>query len=93
MNDTTLLRKKLLYRSLHRGCKETDILLGRFATEFIDHFSDYELDEYEKIVNLDDHELYYYITGKQAVPILLNSNIMNSIIKFNNSFFNSLNTV
>ncbi|WP_339046372.1 succinate dehydrogenase assembly factor 2 [Candidatus Mesenet endosymbiont of Agriotes lineatus] len=87
MNDTTSLRKKLLYRSLHRGCKETDILLGKFAAEFIGHFSDYELGEYEKIVDLDDHELYCYITGKQTIPISLNSNIMNSIVKFNSSFF------
>ncbi|XGA08019.1 MAG: succinate dehydrogenase assembly factor 2 [Wolbachia endosymbiont of Xenopsylla cheopis] len=87
MNDIILLRKKLLYRSLHRGCKETDILLGRFAAKFIDHFSDYELGEYEKIVDLDDHELYCYITSKQAVPISLNSNIISSIIKFNSSFY------
>lgn len=87
MNNTTLLRKKLLYRSLHRGCKETDILLGSFAAKFIDHFSDYELNEYEKIVNLDDHKLYSYITGKQAIPISLDSNIINSIIEFNSSSF------
>ncbi|MGL9725875.1 MAG: succinate dehydrogenase assembly factor 2, partial [Wolbachia sp.] len=36
MIDTSLFRRKLMYRSWHRGCKETDILLGYFALQYID---------------------------------------------------------
>ncbi|QKX01505.1 succinate dehydrogenase assembly factor 2 [Wolbachia endosymbiont of Cruorifilaria tuberocauda] len=82
MVNTSLLRRKLMYRSLHRGCKETDILLGHFALKYLDKFSLEELTEYEKIVNLDDYELYCYITCKVDPPLNINSKIMNLIICF-----------
>ncbi|WP_168464382.1 FAD assembly factor SdhE [Wolbachia endosymbiont of Ctenocephalides felis wCfeT] len=79
MTDTALLRRKLMYRSWHRGCKETDILLGRFALKYLDKFSIAELIEYEKIVDLDDYELYCYITCKKKLPSHINNNIMKLI--------------
>lgn len=69
------LKRKLMYRSWHRGCKETDILLGNFALKHLEKFSFNELLEYEKIVNLDDHDLYSYITGKEDIPQHLSKNI------------------
>ena len=36
-------KKELIYKSTHRGCKETDILLGNFATSCIDSLTDSEL--------------------------------------------------
>ncbi|WP_353273980.1 succinate dehydrogenase assembly factor 2 [Wolbachia endosymbiont (group A) of Ennomos erosarius] len=82
MTDTSLLRRKLMYRSWHRGCKETDILLGHFALKYLDKFSLSELIEYEKIVDLDDYELYCYITRKTNLPTGLNSQIVNLIACF-----------
>ncbi|MBA8757323.1 MULTISPECIES: FAD assembly factor SdhE [Wolbachia] len=82
MTDTSLLRRKLIYRSWHRGCKETDILLGHFALKYLDKFSLSELIEYEKIVDLDDYELYCYITRKTNLPPSLNSQIVNLIACF-----------
>ncbi|WP_081326527.1 succinate dehydrogenase assembly factor 2 [Wolbachia pipientis] len=71
MINISLLRKKLIYRSLHRGCKETDILLGQFALKYIYKLSIQELIEYEKIVNLDDYDLYCYLTNKKEAPCTL----------------------
>lgn len=82
MIDTSLLRRKLMYRSWHRGCKETDILLGYFALQYIDKLSLNELIDYEKIVNLDDHELYCYITRKTKPPSNLNSRMIDLITYF-----------
>lgn len=71
-----------MYRSWHRGCKETDILLGYFALVHLNKFSLSELIEYEKIVDLDDHELYCYITRKKSLPSDLNSEMINLIACF-----------
>ncbi|MGL9761008.1 MAG: succinate dehydrogenase assembly factor 2 [Wolbachia sp.] len=82
MTDTFLLRKKLMYRSWHRGCKETDMLLGYFALKYLNKFSLNELIEYEKIVDLDDYELYCYVTRKANLPSNLDSKIMDLITCF-----------
>ncbi|MGL9732176.1 MAG: succinate dehydrogenase assembly factor 2 [Wolbachia sp.] len=82
MTDTSLLRKKLMYRSWHRGCKETDMLLGYFALKYLNKFSLNELIEYEKIVDLDDYELYCYITRKANLPSNLDIKIMDLITCF-----------
>lgn len=83
MIDISLLRRKLMYRSWHRGCKETDILLGHFALKYLDKFSLSELIEYEKIVDLDDCELYRYITRKKLLPPDLSSEVVDLIACFN----------
>ncbi|WP_253299993.1 succinate dehydrogenase assembly factor 2 [Wolbachia endosymbiont of Chironomus riparius] len=77
--NVSLLRRKLIYRSWHRGCKETDIILGNFALKYLGKFSLKELANYEKIVDLDDHELYYYITGQKILPNHLDKKIFNLI--------------
>lgn len=83
MNDISLLKRKLIYRSWHRGCKETDILLGYFALRHLNKFSMDELIEYEKIVDLDDYELYCYITDKHPYPSNISSEMMKLISSFN----------
>ncbi len=71
-------RKILLYRSVHRGCKETDLLLGKFAQQNIDLLTDHELLEYEQIVDMDDHKLYVMLTSGKTF-----GNLVDKIIQFN----------
>ena len=73
-------KKLLLYRSWHRGCKETDLLLGDFAKTHIDLLSEKELFEYERIVAMDDSALYHLLTSHNDDT---NSDLVNKIIKFN----------
>ncbi|MGG2362470.1 succinate dehydrogenase assembly factor 2, partial [Salmonella enterica] len=50
MTDTNDLlearRKRLIYRSLYTGMKETDLLLGAFARAHLPGFGSDELDQY-----------------------------------------------
>jgi antitoxin CptB len=68
MSDRETIIKTLLYRSLHRGCKETDILLGLFAKDKIANFSDEELRLYSELVLDDDVFIYDWILQKIPVP-------------------------
>ena len=43
-------RRRLLFRSWHRGIREMDLVLGRFADAHIATLSVPELDEYERAV-------------------------------------------
>ena len=61
-------RKKLSYRSRHRGTKEMDVLLGGFADHHLDGFSASQLDRFEALLQNSDPDLYGWITGRDAVP-------------------------
>lgn len=67
-NARALLIKKLRYRSWHRGCKETDILLGQFCDHYIDDFDDEELEQFVEICEADDWDLYSWITRTTPLP-------------------------
>lgn len=61
-------RKRILFRAWHRGIREMDLLLGRYAEAVIDTLSEAELDAFEQLIALDDHDLYGWLTGKEPVP-------------------------
>ena len=67
MNKEILI-KQVLYRSQHRGCKETDILLGKYIVEKINEFDDEKLDLYQTFINEDDFAIYDWILNKMNVP-------------------------
>ena len=50
-------RKRLLYRSVYRGNKENDILLGQFARAHIESFGPAELDQYERLLAVGDNDI------------------------------------
>jgi antitoxin CptB len=75
-------RKRLLFRSWHRGTKETDLLLGSFAERHIADFSKEQLDHYEALLENDDGDLYDWITGRAAVPVERDGEMMRLLRAF-----------
>ena len=61
-------RRKILFRSWHRGMRETDLIMGRFADAEIAALSEEELDEFERLIEVIDRDLLSWITGEAAVP-------------------------
>ena len=61
-------RRKLLFRSWHRGIREMDLIMGGFADASIATMTDSELDELEHLLDVPDQEIYSWITGEGAVP-------------------------
>ena len=78
-------RKKLIYRSYHRGTKEMDLIMGRFADAFIPTCSDDELKAYEDLLHENDPDLYNWITGREEVPARLQNSALNALISFSNN--------
>lgn len=76
-------RKRLLYQSWYRGCKETDKVLGSFARQYIHQFGVKELGEFEAILNEQDWDIWNWITGKEPVPEDLRGNsVMQKLMEF-----------
>jgi antitoxin CptB len=63
-----LRRRKLLFRAWHRGLREVDLILGRFADSMIEDLSEAELTEFETLMDVPDGELLAWLTGEAAVP-------------------------
>jgi antitoxin CptB len=51
-------RKRLLFRCWHRGTREMDLILGRFADAAIADLSDAELEQLEQLIEVPDPDLY-----------------------------------
>jgi antitoxin CptB len=75
-------RKRLLFRSWHRGTKETDLLLGSFAEQHLAGFTMEQLDRYEALLERDDGDLYDWITGRAAVPAERDDEVMRLLRAF-----------
>jgi antitoxin CptB len=60
-------RKRLLFRCWHRGTREMDLILGRFADAEIAGLTDDELGQLEHLIEVSDPDLYAALTG--GVPL------------------------
>ncbi|MBR0693398.1 succinate dehydrogenase assembly factor 2 [Bradyrhizobium lablabi] len=61
-------RKRLLFRCWHRGTREMDLILGRFADATIADLSDQELGQLEQLIEVPDPDLYAALTGDKVLP-------------------------
>ncbi len=61
-------RRRLLFRSWHRGIREMDLVLGRFADAEIAKLSDADLDEYEAWLEVPDQKFFTWVKGTQPAP-------------------------
>ena len=76
--DIEKLKKKIIYRSNYRGTKEMDKLLGAFTKKYINKLSNDDLIDLEKLLDLDDDNLYNFY------------NSLNTNIKFKKNKINLL---
>ncbi len=60
--------KRLTYRSWHRGCKETDLVLGRYCDTHLATLNDAALTLYEQFLDEDDADIWAWLTNKTSCP-------------------------
>jgi antitoxin CptB len=75
-----LLKKKIIYRSNYRGTKEMDKLLGSFTQKYIEILSLKDLTDLEKLLDIDDTNLYNYYNGLDC-DFKFKENYINSLFK------------
>lgn len=61
-------RRRLLYRAMHRGFKEADLVIGHFAERHLPEMTGTELDEFSALLDVPDQELYAWVIGREPVP-------------------------
>ena len=77
-----LRRKRLLWRSSHRGIREMDLFMGSFAQTRLPTMTEMELSAFEALIDLPDQELLSWITGEAAVPSTLSNALLPELLKF-----------
>ena len=78
--DIHQLKKKIIYRSNYRGTKEMDKLLGAFTKKYINKLSHQDLLDLEKLLNIDDDNLYNFYK-KLKTDFVFEENNINSLFR------------
>jgi len=61
-------RRRLKFRCWHRGMKEVDLILGRFADAAVDGMDEKGLVAFEALLDDPDPQILAWVTGQEAVP-------------------------
>lgn len=69
-DDTDMRRRRALYRALHRGTKEMDHMIGRFAEAKVPQLSGEDLGRFERFLELPDPVLHAWCFEAQGVEPL-----------------------
>ena len=75
-------RKRLLFRCWHRGTREMDLILGRFADAEIGNLSERELTGLEELLNVPDADLYAAVAGQSELRAGLDGALFERIRRF-----------
>ena len=74
------LKKKIIYRSLYRGSKEMDSLVGSFAKKYVNILNEEDLVYLSKLMDIDDENLYKYNQGLKTT-IKINENKVTKLFR------------
>jgi len=61
-------RRRLLFRCWHRGIREMDLVLGRFADAQLATLSEGDLAELERWLDVPDQQIFAWVNGMEPVP-------------------------
>ena len=82
MKNIDNLKKKILYRSKHRGTKEMDLLLSNFVKKYVNFLNEIELYELESLLNIDDEVLYKWYLSKEKTTLVPENSITKKLKEF-----------
>jgi antitoxin CptB len=76
-------RRRLHFRSWHRGTREADLILGRFADAHLAGLSPEQLDRYAALLEKSDPDIYGWLTGSLQIPPAVDNDVFRLLKEFN----------
>ena len=70
MTNKEILKKQIIYRSMRRGTKEMDLLLGNFVKKHIDELNTTELKDLAKLLFIEDEVIYKWYIEKSSDKLI-----------------------
>jgi antitoxin CptB len=75
-------RRRLLFRAWHRGTREMDLIMGRFADEWLPRLSEVDLHDFERIIEVPDPQLYDWLSGTSTPPAHYDTDLLRRMRAF-----------
>lgn len=90
--DTEIARKRLHFRSWHRGTREMDMLLGRFADQHLKDYDAAQLERYERLLKNSDPDLYNWLSGNEPLPPSEDSDVMRDFLQYDMAYRDAIDS-
>ncbi len=84
-DDLDRRRKRLYFRSIRRGTKESDLVIGGFAEANLQAMDASRLDQFEALLERNDPEVLAWIVGLQDPPAEFDNEVLEALRKFKNA--------
>lgn len=81
-DDIDTRRRRAAYRCAHRGTKEMDFMLGRYAQAKLPELVDPELAHFEQFVALQDPQLQGWLLSPDAITEATYAGLVADVRKF-----------
>ena len=78
-----LRRRRLLYHAWRRGSREMDLIVGRFADAMVGALSEMEVDQFERLIEAPDADIYAWISGERNVTPEHDTELFRRLCDFN----------
>jgi len=75
-------RRRLLFRCWHRGIREMDLVLGRFADAQIESLTEAELTELESWLEIPDQQIFAWLNGMERAPPEIETGLFRRLCEF-----------
>ena len=82
MAKNEILKKQIIYRSMRRGSKEMDLLLGNFVRKYIDEFNCAELKDLANLLFTEDEVIYKWYFQKNLDNLIPKTKVSTMLKNF-----------
>jgi antitoxin CptB len=75
-------QRKVLFRAWRRGVREIDLIVGRFADVHIATLDGAALDDFERLIEAPNAELYAWVAGGEPPPAAYDTAVLAKLRAF-----------
>ncbi len=80
--DPDARRRRIRFRAWHRGTREMDLLMGRFADSELASLPEAELDDLELLMEAPDRDAFSWLTGEIETPVHYDTPVFRKVRAF-----------
>ncbi len=84
-DDLDTQRKRLYFRSIRRGTKESDLVIGGFAEANLSQMNARQLVQFEALLERNDPEVLSWVIGLAEAPAEFDNEVLDALRDFKNA--------